>query len=116
MKVIYKLMSGFLLIAVLAGILGAINVIHNIRILNVAKKDIYKTISDLDDVFNMMEAQEYLEIAANNYLFLSASLSEKKSDFYYEKERLEKLYKKIWNQSCKHRKPQLKKYDKNIKI
>ncbi|MCK5707460.1 MAG: PAS domain S-box protein [Candidatus Aureabacteria bacterium] len=116
MKVIYKLMSGFLLIAVLAGILGAINVIHNIRILNVAKKDIYKTISDLDDVFNMMEAQEYLEIAANNYLFLSASLSEKKSDFYYEKERLEKLYKKIWNQSCKHIKPQLKKYDKNIKI
>ena len=116
MKISQKLILGFVGVASLTLVVGAVSISGNKRLQSIAEEDVYKSISHLGDIWQLMEAQEHQEIAANNYIFLDEGLEGKRADYFYEKERLGKIYDKYSKESCEHVKPLLEKYYKNIKV
>ncbi|MCK4816194.1 HAMP domain-containing protein, partial [bacterium] len=115
MKIRQKLILGFTGIALLVGLVSIFVFLQNSRLKAVAQEGVFDSISHLDDVWSLMEAQEHMEIAAKNHLFLGKELEGKRADYYYEKERLQKIYQDYLSRSCEHVKPLLREYDKNIK-
>lgn len=116
MRIGHKSILGFVGIALLAGLVGACCILHNKRAQNIAEEDVYKSISHLDDVWNLMDAQEHQEIAANNYLFLESGLEERRADYFYEKTRAEEIYQRYSRRACEYAKPLIEKYYDNMKI
>jgi signal transduction histidine kinase len=114
MKISQKLILGFVAIAMLAGVIGTIGIIHNKNSQSITEREVYGSISHLDDVWQLMEAQEHQEIAANNYLFLDVGLKERRADYFYEKERLEEILQKYSRRACEHAKPWIEKYRNNM--
>jgi len=115
MRIGQKLVLGFSAVALLVGVVGIIGILHNKSSQNIAEKEVYRSISHLDDVWQLMEAQEHQEIAANNYLFLDAGLQERRADYFYEKERLQEIYQRYNREACEHIRPLVQEYYENIK-
>jgi len=116
MKIGNKSILGFIGIASLVVVVGGFCILQNKNAQNIAEEQVYKSISHLDDVWKLMEAQEHQEIAANNYLFLDTSLKERRADYFYEKTRAEEIYQRYSTTACEHAKPWIEKYYDNIKI
>lgn len=116
MRIAQKLICGFVSVALLVGVVGTISILQNKNSQDIVEEEVYRSISHLGDVWELMEAQEHQEIAANNYLFLDESLKERRADYFHEKERLEKVYQRYSRQACEHVKPLIEKYYDNIKI
>ncbi len=116
MKISQKLVLGFVSVALLVGVVGIISILHNKSSQNIAEQEVYGSVSQLDDVWQLMEAQEHQEIAANNYLFLDVGLEERRADYFYEKERLEKIFQKYSRDACEHAELWLERYYDNMKI
>ena len=116
MKIGHKSFLGFVGIASLAVVVGGFCILQNKNAQNIAEEQVYKSISHLDDVWKLMEAQEHQEIAANNYLFLDTGLKEKRADYFHEKTRAEEIYQRYSTMACEYAKPLIEKYYDNIKI
>ena len=116
MKISQKLVLGFVGIALLVGVVGIISILHNKSSQNIAEQEVYGSVSQLDDVWQLMEAQEHQEIAANNYFFLDVGLEERRADYFYEKERLEEIFQRYSRKACEHAKLWIEKYRDNMKI
>jgi len=99
----------------LSMVTGAVSVFQNRNTQRIAEKEVYRSISHLADTRTLMEAQEHMEIAAKDYLFLDVALKQRRADYFYEKERLEETYQKYYKESCVHAKPWIEKYHKAIK-
>jgi len=116
MKIGQKLTLGFIAIAFLTGIVGNLCIFQTKVLQNITKEEVYRSIEHLDDVWSLMETQEHMEIAANNYFFLGEGFSKARADYFYEKERMEKIYRKYNKEACAHVKPKKKKYHENMKL
>ena len=116
MKIGHKSILGFVGIASLVGVVGACCILHNKRAQNIAEEQVYKSISHLDDVWKLMEAQEHQEIAACNYLFLDTGLEGRRADYFYEKTRAEETCQRYSTMACEYAEPLIEKYYDNIKI
>ena len=116
MKIIHKLILETLVVVLFVVIVGTVTFLQNKNSQDIVDEDLYRSILNLDDVWKLMEAQEHQEIAANNYLFLDTGLEERRTNYFYEKERLAKTYQKFSKEACEYMKPLLKKYYENMKI
>ncbi|MCK5564348.1 MAG: HAMP domain-containing protein, partial [Planctomycetes bacterium] len=110
MKIRTKLTLGFVGIALLAGFIGIIAIFQNNNTKRIAEEEVYRSISHLNDVWGLMEAQEHQEIAVKDFLFVQRGLKEKRADYFHEKERWTKIYQKYYTETCEHVKPLVKKY------
>ncbi len=115
MKIGQKLVLGFAGIAILSMIAGIVSVLQNRNTQRITEIEVYRSISHLDDTSILMEAQEHMEIAAKDYLFLDVALKQRRADYFYEKERLEETYQKYYKESCVHIKPWLEEYYEAMK-
>lgn len=115
MRIGQKLILGYVGIALLAVLVGTICIVQNKKSQHIFEEQVYRSISYLDDVWKLMEAQEHQEIAANNYLFLDEGLEEKRANYFYAKENMEKIYQKYRKEACEHAKPWIERYHENIK-
>ncbi len=115
MKISQKLALGFIGVALLVWIVSIFVIFQNNKIKTTTEKEVFNSITQLDDVWAMMEAQEHQEIAAKDHLLLGKNLKEKRADYFYEKERWQKVYQRYLSICCKHVKPWLRRYNDNIK-
>ncbi|MFC1677324.1 ATP-binding protein [Planctomycetota bacterium] len=115
MRIGQKLILGFLSIALLVGVVGYICIAQNKKTQHIFEEQVYISISYLDNIWKLMEAQEHQEIAANNYLFLDEGLQEKRANYFYAKETLGKIYQKYRKEACEHAKAWIERYHENIK-
>jgi len=98
----------------LTGFVGGIAVFQNNNTNKIAEEEVYRSISHLDDVWNLMEAQEHQKIAAKDFLFVQRGLKEKKTEYFRDKERWEKKYQIYLARSCEYAKPLLDMYYENM--
>ncbi len=115
MKISQKLILGYIGIALLAAVVGTICIVQNKKSRRIVEEQVYRSISYLNDVWSLMEAQEHQEIAANNYLFLDVGLEERRANYFHAKEHLEKIYQKYTKEACEDTKHWMEKYYENIK-
>lgn len=87
---------------------------QNRRIEVIVHQGVFDSISHLDAVWSLMEAQEHLEIVAKDHLFMDQSLETARVDYFLEKERLQKIYQRYSEHCCEHVQSQIKAYYGNI--
>ena len=115
-KINRKIMFGFLVIGFLFIIFAGVSLYQCEKIQDISEKEIYESISHLNNLWTLMEIQKNKDIASNDYLFLNIGSEERKADYFYEKEHLENIYQEYYPGSCAHIKPWLEKYHENIQL
>lgn len=110
MRIGKKLTLGFTAIALLMVFVGAIYIYQNRSIQNITQKEIYNSFSILNDSWELMEAIEHQQMAAVRYLLLQEPLEGRRVNYYYEKERFNRIYQKFYALAGEHIKPWLEKF------
>ncbi|MGA1825267.1 MAG: sensor histidine kinase [bacterium] len=102
MQIGKKLNLGFILIFLLMALNGAIYIYENRAIQHVAQEDIYRSFSNLNYVWELMETVEHQQMAANRYLLLEEGLDEERVNYFEEKERFKRLYRDFYSEADAH--------------